>query len=207
MKFLKKIFGDTKAQAPKRTPLRDFLQDYIDRLPPPGSRNDHNWCLTILAPILAFGNKDETPVSGLSPYTSDSCLFELACYTLASADFWTFNKAPEKRPEIQQILFSQLDAISSRSGFLPEQAAYNYANSRVVLYGGIAADSSGVEGLHLRLKQALAHASTNPTPAPDLDSIAPIFGDPLSGLTLTRALVDWDVKRLVEMNSTLSVIT
>ena len=207
MSFLKKIFGSSKAAPSNGTPLRDLLQEYVEQLPPPKSRNAHNHCLTILAPILEFGRTAKQSESDLSRYTSDSCLFELACYILASADFWTFNKAPEMRPEIQQILFSQLDAISSRSGFLPEQAAYDLANSRVGLYGGIAANSSGVEGLHLRLKQALAHASTNSQPARDLDSVAPTFGDPVADLALTRALVDWDMSRLKQMNSTLSAIT
>lgn len=207
MSFLKKIFGSPKASASKGTPFRDLLQEYVDQLPPPESRNDHNHCLTILAPILIFGASDRASESDLVRYTSDSCLFELACYTLASADLWAFNKAPEKRPDIQQILFSQLDAISSRSGFLPEQAAYDYANSRIGLYGGIAANSTGVEGLHLRLKHTLVHASKNTKPTPDLDSIAPIFGDPVADLTLTRTLVDWDTSRLKQMDSTLSAIT
>ena len=190
----------------KGTPLRDLLQDYVDQLPPPSRRNDHNRCLAVLAPILTFGYNGRSTVSGLSQYTSDSCLFELACFILASADLWAFSNAPEKRSKIQQILFSQLDAISSRSGFLPEQAAYDYANSRVAVYGSIAASSSGAQGLHLRLQQALLHASTNPTPTRDLDSIPPIFGDAISCLDLTRAMVDWDMSRLMEMDSALSAI-
>ena len=188
------------------SPLRDLLKEYVDRSPHLTARNDHNNCLNVLAPILDFGYRDGAVVPSLSKYTTDTCVFELACYILASADFWAFNNAPDKRPHIQQILFSQLDALTSRSGFLPEEASFDYANSRLGVYGRIAATNFSVEGFHLRLKQALAYAANNSKPPVNLDDVAPIFGDPIEGLALTRALVDWDIDRMTGMDSTLSLI-
>lgn len=206
MSFLNDIFGKRKPTGPKSGPFRELLQSYVDQLPAPLARNDHNICLDTLASALRFGDANGTPDSSLSQFMTDTCLFELACYVLASADFWAFNKAHDKRPHIQQILFSQLDAISTRSGFLPDQASYEYANSRVGLYGGIAASGSGVEGLHLRLKQALRHASRESKPAKSLDDVPPIFADATNDLLLTKSLIAWDMKRMVEMDSKLSKI-
>lgn len=206
MSFLNDIFGKRKPTNLKSGPFRELLQLYADQLPPTLVRNDHNICLAILASTLRFGDANGSPVAVLSQFMSDTCLFELGCYVLASADFWAFNKAQDKRPRIQQILFSQLDAISARSGFLPDNAAYEYANSRVGLYGRIAASGSGVEGLHLRLKQALRHASRESKPADCLDGVPPIFADALEDLSLTKSLIAWDVRRMVEMDSELSKI-
>lgn len=153
--------------------------------------------------ILRFGYSDSSPIPQLAKYMTDACLFELACYTLASVDFWVFNKAPSKRQQIQQILFEQLDASASRSGFLQEQAAYGYGNSRLRFYGQIFCNNFSVEGLHYKLKHALDYASTHPNPILNLDEESPIFGNPIEGLLLTKTIMAWDTQRMIDMNSTL----
>lgn len=201
---LKRLFSP--AGAPD-SGLRSLLRQYRDELPPLSARNDHQKCLSILSTVLDFGHGDLSPETGLAAYATDSCLFELACYILASTDVWAFNKAPEKRQKIQQILFSQLDAICSRSGFLPAEAAFDIANDRVGMYGQIASTASGVEGLHIRLNQALKHATTQSKPPAHIDEVPPIFGDPFESLAVKKALVRWEMQRLPNMDSCLCTIS
>ena len=171
------------------------------------ARNDHQKCLSVLGSVLEFGYRDSSPQPDLAAYATDSCLFELACYVLSSTDFWAFNKAPEKRPRIQQILFSQLDAICSRSGFLPAGAAFPIANDRVGMYGQIASQASAMEGLHLRLNQALKHATSHTEPPARINDVPPIFGDPFESLAVTKALVRWEMHRLPDMEAILCTLS
>lgn len=201
---LKRFFSPA-AQSGSR--LRLQLQRYCNELPHLSDRNDHQKCLSVLASVLEFGFCDRSPEPGLARYTNDTCLFELACYTLASTDFWTFNNDPEKRPKIQQILFSQLDAICSRSGFLPVDAAFPIANDRVSVYGRIASLSSGLEGMHLRLNQALKQASSHVEPIANIDEEPPIFGDPFESLLVAKAIAKWEIQRLPNMEALLCSIS
>jgi len=201
---LKRLFSSA---APSSSGLRSLLKQYCDELPSLSARNDHQKCLSVLDRVLEFGHRDRTTVPGLAGYATDACLFELARYILASTDFWAFNKATEKRLKIQQILFSQLDSICSRSGFLPAEAAFSIANDRVGMYGQIASKASGMEGLHLRLNQALKHATTHLVPPPRIDEVPPTFGDPFDSLAVTKALVRWEMQRLPDMDSILCTIS
>ena len=201
--LLKRIFSPA---ASRGLIFRGLLQQYCDELPPLTSRNDHQKCLTVLGRILDFGHHDRSPAPDLAGYTTDSCLFELACYVLASTDLWAFNNAPEMRQKIQQILFSQLDAICTRSGFLPSQAAFDIANDRVSIYGQIASREPGAEGLHLRLNQILKHATTHQEPPIRIDGVPPNFGNSFESLAVTKALVSWEMKRLPEMEAILRII-
>ena len=201
---LKRLFSPAAASG---SGLRSLLRQYRDELPPLSARNDHQKCLSVLTQVLEFGHRDRSPEPGLAGYATDSCVFELACYILASTDLWAFNKAPEKRQKIQQILFAQLDAICSRSGFLPAEAAFAIANDRVGMYGQIASTASGEEGLHLRLNQALKHATTHLEPPARIDAVPPIFGDPFESLAVTKALVRWEMQRLPDMDSSLCTIS
>lgn len=201
---LKRLFSPA---APSGSGLRSLLRQYCDELPPLSARNDHQKCLSVLTPVLEFGHRGRSPEPGLAGYATDISLFELACYVLASTDFWAFNNTPEKRAKIQQILFFQLDAICSRSGFLPAEASFPIANDRVGMYGRIATRSSGMEGLHLRLNQALKHASSNSEPPARLDEVPPIFSDPFESLVVTKALVRWDMQRLPDMEAILCTIS
>ncbi|MBL9116004.1 MAG: hypothetical protein JNJ83_13440 [Verrucomicrobiaceae bacterium] len=201
---LKRLFSPSNSGEAR---LCSLLRQYRDELPSPSARNDHQKCLSVLASILDFGFQGRSPIPNLAAYATDSCLFELACYVLSSTDFWAFNKAPDKRQKIQQILFAQLDAICSRSGFLPAEAAFSFANDRVGMYGRIASQSSGMEGLHLRLNQALKHATTHSLPPAHIDDVPPIFGDPFEALGVTKALVRWEMHRLSDMDSILCTIS
>jgi hypothetical protein len=64
-----------------------------------------------------------------------------------------------------------------------------------------------MEGLHLRLNQALKHATTHATPPTKIDEVPPIAGDPFESLAVTKALVRWDMQRLPDMDSTLCTIS
>jgi hypothetical protein len=187
--------------------FRALLWQYRDELPSPSARNDHQKCLSVLGAILDLGFHNRLPVPYFAAYAKDSCLFELGCYVLSSTDLWAFNKAPEKRQKIQQILFAQLDAVSSRSGFLPAEAAFSFANDRVGMYGKIASQAFSIEGLHLRLKQALKHAATHSAPPAKIDDVPPITGDPIESLVMTKALVEWEKQRLTDMDSILCNIS
>lgn len=203
-RFLNKLFSSA---APQSSGLRDLLRQYCDELPAPTARNDHQKCLAVLGGVLEFAHRDRLPAPGLAGYTTDACLFELACYVLAATDIWTFNNAPEKRQKIQQILFSQLDAICTRSKFLPAEAAFEIANDRVGMYSQIASTDSPAEGLHLRLNQALKHATTHNVPPARINGLPPTFGDPFESLTVTKALVNWEMKWLAEMEAILCTIS
>jgi hypothetical protein len=203
MSFLKKIFGRHAPDGSDGSKFRALMKSYFDQLPPPSSRNNNNRCFVVLASGLHFGFKGNLAMPTLSRYTVDTCLFELTCYALASADFCAFNKVPEKRGYIQDLMFSQLDSISSRSGFLPKEAAYRYANSRVSHYGRLRIEGSDVDAQYYWLKHALVYASSNSSLAENLDEISPRFGDAIEDFLLTKELMDWDRQRVVEMDSSL----
>lgn len=163
--------------------------------------------MSIFAPILEFGDGDQTPDSISARYTSDACLFELACYILVSTDYWTFSNAPKKRDEIQAMLFFQLADLSEWSGFLTNKKAYRLANSRVDLYGRIAADADDDEGLLGMLRQALFHAGPKKKPAKDLATVATTSGDPDVDSALLRELVDWDLSLTKKIDEPLWALT
>jgi hypothetical protein len=64
-----------------------------------------------------------------------------------------------------------------------------------------------MEGLHLRLNQALKHATTLATPPNQIDDAPPIFGDPFESVAVTNALVKWEMQRLPDIDSILCNIS
>lgn len=167
--------------------------------------NNHKRCFAMLVPINLFAYLEGHPVPSLAKYTSDACLFELACYTLFSADMWSFGNNPQIRETVQPILSSQISHICELSGLLQEAEVYSLMNSRLEAYGSVANHNSTAEGLHLRLKQTLNAASETKTP--DRTSIDRVsLGNPLADLELTRALLSWDLKRMPLMDSLLRAV-
>ena len=205
MSFLQRIFGKSAAPVVATGSFREVLDQKAKCLTDGSPLNNHKRCFAILLPIDLFAYSKGHPVSGLAKYTSDSCLFELACYSLFSADMWSFGNAPQIREIVQTILSGQISHICEVSGLLAEGDAYSLMNSRLEVYGGVASRNPSAEGLHLRLKQALYAASETAKPVrSSIDKVS--ITDAFSDLELTRALVAWDMKRMPMMDGLLRAI-
>ncbi len=205
MNFLQRLFGKSPLPSSAVGSFRGLLDQKAECLTDGSLLNNHKRCFAMLVPINLFAYSEGHPVPSLAKYTSDACLFELACYTLFSADMWSFGNNPPIREIVQPILSSQVSHICELSGQLQEAEVYSLLNSRIEAYGSVANHESTAEGFHLRLKQALHAASETKTP--DRTSIDRVsFADPFEDLELTRALVSWDLKRMPLMVSQLRAI-
>lgn len=204
MKFLFDLLRKKGGSAAEVTPFRALMQKYVDQLPPLHARNNNNKCFVVLSAGLRFGYTDKAPIQALSRYVSDASLFELSCFSIASAEFWAFNKAPHQRGEIQDLLIGQLDAIATRSGFLAAESAYRYANSRMMTYGGLRVKGADHDAQYYFLKLAIRHTIKHAAVADKLEEVEPTFSDALEDFYLTQQLMDWDIRRIVEMDIALS---
>jgi hypothetical protein len=205
MSFFQRLLGKTTRPSAAAGSLRGVLDQKAECLTDGSPLNNHKRCFAVLVPINLFAYSEGYPITDLSKHASDSCLFELACYTLFAAGMWAFGNAPQIREIVQLILSKQISHICEVSGLLTETDAYSLMNSRLEVYGGVASRNPSTEGLHLRLKQALHAASKTKTP--DRASIDKVtFGDASSDLTLTKALVAWDLKRMPLMGGLLRAV-
>lgn len=205
MSFLQRLFGKSSPPISAVGLFRGVLDQKAECLTDGSPLNNHKRCFALLIPINLFAYSEGTPIPGLEKYTSDSCLFELACYTLFSADMWAFGNAPHIRETVQPILSNQISHICEVSGILAEAQAFSLMNSRLEVYGGVASRNPSAEGFHLRLKQTL-HAASE-TKAPEQATIDRVsFPDAIADLALTKALVAWDMKRMPLMDGLLRAV-
>jgi len=205
MSFLQRLFGKSSPPSSSIASFRGVLDQKAECLTDGSPLNNHKRCFAVLLPINLFAYSEGNPIEGLEKYTSDPCLFELACFTLFSADMWAFSNAPHIRQTLQPILSSQISHICEVSGLLAESQAFSLMNSRLEVYGGVASRNPSAEGFHLRLKQALHAASVTKTPEQaSIDRVT--LTDAITDLALTKALVAWDMKRMPLMNGLLRAV-
>jgi hypothetical protein len=136
-----------------------------------------------------------SPHPQLAHFTSDACLFELSCYTIATCDYWLFARSSPHRIEIGAALSNFAQEIFVFAFRISHEGVTQLMNERISEYGQMFAKGSEPQGLHFRLSQVLLCSSARPTPT--LGAMSEVtFGDSIAGLSLTRALIDWDQQHL-----------
>lgn len=205
MSFLQRLFGKFSPPISTVGSFRRVLEQEAECLTDGSALNNHKRSFALLVPINLFAYSKGDPIPGLERYTADSCLFELACYTLFSADIWAFGNAPHIRETVQPILSNQISHICEVSGLLAETQAFSLMSSRIEVYADGARHNSSAKEFHFRLKQALHAASETKTPQQaSIDRVS--FPDAIIDFALTRALVAWDMKRMPIMDALLRAV-
>lgn len=195
MNILKRLFGRAEPTLAKNPTARERFTIYRERFASRKPTDPERLALDILEPTTRFAMRGTSPLPQLAQYTSDACLFELACYTIATCDYWLFARSSPLRIEIGTALSNFAQEVFVFAFRFSHEGVAQLMNERISEYGQMFARRINPQGLHLRLSQVLLSSSAMPTPA--LGAMSEVtFGDPIAGLSLTRALIDWDQQHL-----------
>lgn len=72
----------------------------------------------------------------LEPYSEDSSLFEIGCYTYFRVDLWLFKNRPELRNHISQTFVREFVNLFAQALNMPDIG--DVFNSRLEIYGNLA---------------------------------------------------------------------
>ena len=195
MNILKRLFGGSQSVPSTNPGARTRFAAYRQRFSDRSLSDLQRLALDIIEPTTQFAMRGANPISQLERFTSDACLFELACYTIAACDYWLFRRSSPKRAEIMGALsnFTQEDYVFTFR--LSHEAISALMNERISEYGKLFARGAEPQGLHLRLSQVLLASSK--VPVPQIGAMSEVtFGDPISGQHLAQAQLDWDMGNL-----------
>jgi hypothetical protein len=182
--------------------VRQHLTHEIERL----ERNQLNFTdsftLCVFGPLESFASRNGSPIHELSPYTSDTALFELACYVHARCDVWLFAHAPDLRLRIITVLSARFASLFQTTLALSDGVLGGLLTDRMEVYGKLFSTHADVRDLHSLLAITMHNSLKRGLPYQSATTDIPAV-DALLDFTLKTELIAWDGRFLPCTNDAL----
>ena len=201
MGILNKLFSKRSPRLPSGA-VRQHLTSEIERM----ERNEltfkDSFTLCVYGPLESFASRGDQPTQELSAYTSDTGLFELACYTHTCCDVWLFAHAPDLRFRLMPLLSARFASIFQSTLGLSDEALGDLVNDRMAVYGKLFAARSDVRDIHFQLTLTMHNSVKRGFPYKNATNDIPLV-DAFLDFTLKTELIAWDTRFLPDTNDAL----